>query len=673
MTLYTTTWPSEGFQLLRSPFYTPGAANNDNFQAEHHNNILQAMKGNKVINGMKVKEQISPSLTVDIEAGNIFVNGTKYILAADTLDLTASVPAIAGEANYVIIYINSSGVMQYIVGIDNTLGSQYYPEILETTVPLAVILLSNGDTEINTVDIGDLRIFTSRNERIEGKLDVGGQIESLVAGGTAPFIVASNTLVSNLNADLLDGQEGSYYAEASHNHSGVYQPLDANLTTIAAISPTTDNFMVVGASDWEQKTPAQVKSILDLEIGTDIQAYSLHLAAIAGFSKTDGGFIVGDGSTYVLETGSTARTSLGLTIGSDVQAYSSHLSAIAGFSKTDGNFIVANGSTYVAESGSTARDSLGLTIGSDVQAYNSLLDSYIALSRTDGNFLVGNGSDFIAESGNTARTSLGLGSSDTPSFSGIILSGNLNLATHSITGTNVSINNSELQQLSNIGAVTISGAQWTILGGLSTSLSATELNYSSNVTSDIQAQIDAITGTSYLPLSGGAITGQLFINDNSNTINVSDMFAINSTNSETITCNYNSATVDTNIYIASSFLSTFYTGGTVEYEFGLPIPINKGNVRINITNIKYTVSDTDSSNKITNTEVKAVNIDTGSTQILYNSSSLGSSVGDKTASITYGVVPSGTDYIAVVITTTTNTSRALDFSLPRLTYHYETP
>ena len=38
------------------------------------------------------------------------------------------------------------------------------------------------------------------------------QIESDVADGTAPIIVDSTTLVSNLNADLLDGEQGSYYA-----------------------------------------------------------------------------------------------------------------------------------------------------------------------------------------------------------------------------------------------------------------------------------------------------------------------------------------------------------------------------------------------------------------------------------------------------------------------------
>ena len=38
-----------------------------------------------------------------------------------------------------------------------------------------------------------------------GSINMSGQLTSTVASGTAPFIVASNTVVGNLNADLLDG------------------------------------------------------------------------------------------------------------------------------------------------------------------------------------------------------------------------------------------------------------------------------------------------------------------------------------------------------------------------------------------------------------------------------------------------------------------------------------
>ena len=50
----------------------------------------------------------------------------------------------------------------------------------------------------------------------------GGQIISGVTLGTAPIVVGSTTVVTNLNADLLDGQHGTYYYPAS-NPSG-YQP-----------------------------------------------------------------------------------------------------------------------------------------------------------------------------------------------------------------------------------------------------------------------------------------------------------------------------------------------------------------------------------------------------------------------------------------------------------------
>ena len=41
------------------------------------------------------------------------------------------------------------------------------------------------------------------------------QLKSSAAAGTAPLTVASTTLVTSLNADLLDGQHGSYYGKAS--------------------------------------------------------------------------------------------------------------------------------------------------------------------------------------------------------------------------------------------------------------------------------------------------------------------------------------------------------------------------------------------------------------------------------------------------------------------------
>jgi hypothetical protein len=54
------------------------------------------------------------------------------------------------------------------------------------------------------------------------------RFESDVATGTAPFTVASTTVVSNLNADLLDGNEAAAFALSGHNH------VLSNLTAMAA-------------------------------------------------------------------------------------------------------------------------------------------------------------------------------------------------------------------------------------------------------------------------------------------------------------------------------------------------------------------------------------------------------------------------------------------------------
>jgi len=62
-------------------------------------------------------------------------------------------------------------------------------------------------------------------------------------------------------------------------------------------------------------------------------------------------------------------------------------------------------------------------IGASVQAWDTELDDIAALADTDGNFIVGNGTNWVAETGNTARTSLGLGTGDSPSFTGLTVSG----------------------------------------------------------------------------------------------------------------------------------------------------------------------------------------------------------------------------------------------------------
>ena len=56
---------------------------------------------------------------------------------------------------------------------------------------------------------------TSVGGNVSGTITLRSPLVSAVATGTAPLTIASTTAVTNLNADYLDGQHGSYYMPAS--------------------------------------------------------------------------------------------------------------------------------------------------------------------------------------------------------------------------------------------------------------------------------------------------------------------------------------------------------------------------------------------------------------------------------------------------------------------------
>ena len=73
----------------------------------------------------------------------------------------------------------------------------------------------------------------------------GTQLVSKIATGTKPLSVTSTTLVDNLNADLLDGQHSTYYANATHVHS-----LTVGNGSVTQITyNTSDTLHIVGGTN----------------------------------------------------------------------------------------------------------------------------------------------------------------------------------------------------------------------------------------------------------------------------------------------------------------------------------------------------------------------------------------------------------------------------------------
>jgi len=86
--------------------------------------------------------------------------------------------------------------------------------------------------------------------------------ESDVATGTAPFTIASTTVSTNLNADLLDGESASAFQDA-----------DADLTTYAGITPSANVQTLLGAA-----TFAAFRSSLSLDTADTPQFARLTLS-----------------------------------------------------------------------------------------------------------------------------------------------------------------------------------------------------------------------------------------------------------------------------------------------------------------------------------------------------------------------------------------------------------
>jgi len=106
------------------------------------------------------------------------------------------------------------------------------------------------------------------------------------------------------------------------------------------------------------------------------------------------------------------------------------------------------------------------------------------LSYADGNIIVGNGTTWVVESGSTARTTLGLGTSDSPNFAGL-----------SLSGTAITSNASELNLLDGVN-LTLSASEFNLLDGRSGTLvdsnnigtyALTPINSSSYVVTSITA------------------------------------------------------------------------------------------------------------------------------------------------------------------------------------------
>lgn len=184
--------------------------------ASHLNTKAMQERGNKVISGCIVTEQSpTPDLTVEVASGNVIANGIVVVVSA--VDPFAGTPATfattqglltSGQAEFVAVHVDSSGVITNSEGGAAAAGQQTPPEVPEDEVLLAMITLSEGDPSIDTTtDIEDWRQFVPDGQYIAGDGEITGNFDISGHDLSAIGLKLAGTLItaSATELNLLDG------------------------------------------------------------------------------------------------------------------------------------------------------------------------------------------------------------------------------------------------------------------------------------------------------------------------------------------------------------------------------------------------------------------------------------------------------------------------------------
>lgn len=219
----------------------------------------------------------------------------------------------------------------------------------------------NGGGWRNLFQLHDTNINSPTNNQVLKYNSTTKLWENGAASGGGTWGSITGTL-----SDQTDLQTALNLKLDSTTAASTYQPLDSDLTTLAGLTATTNNFIVSVGSAWASRTPAQVKTTLAIA-NTDVSGLGTLSTQNGTFSGTSSGTNTGDqnlfsnipvsGQTTVTANSATTALTLvgagGLTITTDNTTKTITFTQAGGGGGTVTNVASADGSITVTNPTST--------------------------------------------------------------------------------------------------------------------------------------------------------------------------------------------------------------------------------------------------------------------------------------------------------------------------------
>lgn len=216
------------------------------------------------------------------------------------------------------------------------------------------------------------------------------------------------SLLAAADAAAIRTISGAETSGAAASAQAASQPVDSDLTAISALTTTSYGRAFLPLAD-----AAAARAYIGAVIGTDVQAFDSDLASIAALTTTPFGR-----SVLALANAAALRTLAGTVIGTDVQAWSAVLDNLA----AQVDLAVADGGTG-SSTAVGARTNLGLVIGTDVEAKDATLTALAGVTTAADKLIYATGADAFTTTDLTSagraliddanasaqRTTLGLG------------------------------------------------------------------------------------------------------------------------------------------------------------------------------------------------------------------------------------------------------------------------